>query len=1028
MDLWGHGYSLAEDLTHKKKNMSLLKHIETLLNDAEEGWPLLSDFKKGNVFFDTSHIDKVASLLESNKKCVIRGHEGRGKTVLSRIMGHNSSTAGNHVFFVDVSDEPEGTVKGTLSAIRKIAEKNSPLFIIENAHAAEDMTHKLLSLADRSTASFIFTTREIYTDSWELELNPFEKWIAAGLNVDLKPDGEAIKNIINTFATANKLAAVTSEDARLVYEQIGTNLRWLRFYLETWLASRSAFSEISEEQMLRKVYRDVNEQIGNNSLIDMLGIVASVCQFDVAYYGSPAEISTLQSLSTMKTIKTVAHGQYKFQHSTDAALIVKAVSSAALRNHVEFTTEGLKQYLSRKPYNCFDMVKAVFESKQWEILRKLFEDTNVYNALLQKVNESDGIRDTVSFLSYLTRVLGESKGKRFWLQYRQSLGNTDDEQKAKLRNKVKFLGEFAFLLIALERLGELEKDWLIDILDEDMLHRMLDTGYSLASICNLLNECKSRRDDIRKVIVSKLNPEVMADRAKDYKSPQHIYWFLHHFLRENPDVHEHKAFLIRFLLRAKNEYLIEKLATTTSIFAKNFLRMVGRVDNTIRSELKEKVAILPIARSSITISKHEVNALWYQPTAAVQSYIAGVLSKGHDDIQKYYSSAKSRPIKHFGKLLRTANHPFFNIDRQEAAQLAKMLVECIDLRMKDKYDNAELSMLVRNISRVDENAYKALCSDILELNPMQEATKLSFDSGSASLLWDMYNYNPEYGRKWADIIFELNFKELLEISQPEAVSRLFFNLSNINASGVSAWIADMDMGKFISKAASSSTNAAFWMIWSLYKLDTEKSRRIVEPVAEKYDSAINASTAKDIPFLGLLAFFGVNVKQPPALPPHEIVNCFQGLPIIELAFSAYLLSRQNRLSDNFKAGLSRALFARYLHFSITGALARYQLPKELQNVLISLTLPEEPQSTFGKMVELTQKYCKENQKLSAAFTDIVNYFLGISEEYPIFGSETNAIRWINYAIDKEIYNASQANPFTKTSTVTLLALNPPAKL
>ena len=63
--------------------------FESLEEALKKDWPTLDDFKKDRVFLDKELIEKVESLLQKNRIGLLRGAEGRGKTVIARTIGFN---------------------------------------------------------------------------------------------------------------------------------------------------------------------------------------------------------------------------------------------------------------------------------------------------------------------------------------------------------------------------------------------------------------------------------------------------------------------------------------------------------------------------------------------------------------------------------------------------------------------------------------------------------------------------------------------------------------------------------------------------------------------------------------------------------------------------------------------------------------------------------------------------------------------------------------------------------------------------
>ncbi len=139
--------------------------LERFENITKE-WPTLDDLKQGKVFFDKERIERVESLIQKSRVCLIRGAEGRGKTVLARVIGFNKYKQRWKVYFIDVSEMSSEEIQPCCANIEEFSGEKT-LFIIENAHKSlDEITLELVKIADnaskkRKKTSFIFTSRKI---------------------------------------------------------------------------------------------------------------------------------------------------------------------------------------------------------------------------------------------------------------------------------------------------------------------------------------------------------------------------------------------------------------------------------------------------------------------------------------------------------------------------------------------------------------------------------------------------------------------------------------------------------------------------------------------------------------------------------------------------------------------------------------------------------------------------------------------------------------------------------------------------
>jgi len=280
-----------------------IKSLNIILRDPRKGWPNLDALNNRWVHLDAELIGKIEKLIDKNRICIIRGAEGRGKTVLARLIGFKMQKERKWDVFVIEAPESKNNIDSICKTIGSI-EDNKTMFIIENAHTSDEMSLKLVETGNKSQkASFIFTARKIFSEE-DLDSDiedPFEEWIKNGWYVDLNPDLKTILGIIKKFAFEKKREySLSSEDESWITKEFGSekpNLRRLRFYLEAWNDKPdSPLSSIKKEDILSNVYKSYIKPLKDHNLQEMLIKVAAVYQFDVNFSGRNCDKNLLEGL------------------------------------------------------------------------------------------------------------------------------------------------------------------------------------------------------------------------------------------------------------------------------------------------------------------------------------------------------------------------------------------------------------------------------------------------------------------------------------------------------------------------------------------------------------------------------------------------------------------------------------------------------------------------------------------------------------------------------------------------------------
>jgi len=1054
--------------------MGEMLKIEDVMKESRKGWPTFDDLEKGEVLLDTGLIKKVEGLLQSNRRCLIRGAEGRGKTVLARVIGFNKFKENWKVYFIDIRELRKEDISSICRQIEAIGEQKT-LFIIENAHASlDEITPKLIQLANNcQKPSFIFTLRKIFPGEESLlVINPFEEYEEKGWYVDLSPDLRMMIGIITTFISARNIPySLTEEDKSWIKREFGeqkANLRRLRWHLETWSEINGPIHSVPKEEVLKRVLKQFLIREFNTELQKMLIKISAVFQFDVNFHGENFDKNILTELTERGVITFLPGNYYRMQHSSDAAYVIEA--EAILREEKKpevLTADILKEYLQKKPVNFLELMGAIYRNKQKPILSQIFKDQETYKAIFDMIKQGD-IRAVSSLLGYITWACGKEKGLEFWSQYKKLWGDSPKEQGEKLKEKLTgaSLIEVEFLLLFLGRVDANEKDWLAtEALDKDVLvQKAKEASFlTILNLLRLLPDEKSSQflskldasdvaekakgasfqtiENLLKLlpaqkasrVISKLDPNDVAEKAKA-ATAQSIMWFLKYCLQDPSNIGFVKSFLI---ILHKDGKLIEKLKDSELGVTLDCLSIIKNIDPEVYKDIKDDISPhwlqIWLSSSLSRVANQLYRYRWSvgEPKRFAQSVVNSLASKPlGEPIKRLYSRRETKPLKVLGKLLNSAYQVAFEGDKHAVERIAQQIVDNLNLGMQQRYTIEELSLLVSNVKRCSEEAYRQLCDRIVSELDLIDYISIPFDRGLAALIWDIYQYGEGIGQKLADEIFKLDFDRLLDNSETEAISRLLWNLLQINNLKVKNWIENIDNEKWLSKALLSSSRDAFWLLWSLYHADEEKGKAITCSLANEILPTLTALKVEDLPLLGFFIFcdisFDLNVSFP---SPYEIAEKFsEKLSLSELAFCIYLLNeKNNKIIKEFLKELSRFLFIRFPTLSIQEIIEKYPFDTTknlLMEILRDFNLPKEPDSTFAEMVSLTKGYLKERGKTKIAFSQLKDFFLKNPPDSPIFKSADDSTKWLNIAIEYGIYLTEQVPHYENPSwIVTLLSLN-----
>lgn len=931
--------------------------IEALKDALKKDWPTLDDFTQQRVFLDHTLIEKVESLIQSNRICLIRGAEGRGKTVIARVIGFDKDKKGWKVYVIDVSAIRKEEIQYRLNNIKDLGDERA-LFIIENAHRSfDEITPEFVKYANdaKQKASFIFTLRKIFPGEEFLFMeNPFEQWEKEGLCVDLNPDLGTVKCIIENFVEKTDFtcqpSSLSGQDINWIENEIGkTNLRRLSWYLKTWSDVGGPLSGVTKEEVLRKVLKDLIMPLDVN-LQEMLLKVAAVYQFDVNFYGKNFDGEVLHELVREGIITALSGYYYRLQHSSDAAYIIAAEAIIrARKTPAEITTNILKHYSRGKPENYYQLLRALYDNKEKTILSHIFKDQETYEVILEVIKDAPVI-GVSRVLMLITWSCGNGKGQEFWSQYRDSLGRDREGREEELRGKLEkaSLWEINYLLASTKKLAIEEKDRIATLflkLEADILERMVSDA-AFGTVQSLV--CRSLPKESLVPFIQRLDPVELGKKAKT-ASLQHIMWFLRSLESCNKD------FAKAFLGAIPEESLKEKMRTSPKSVTLTCLRRIGKVDASLQRRLKNA---LSADRLKILLSSGLSQITWQlggychaigEERQFAQSAVVSLSSKDlTQQIKELYVPPQANPMEVLGKLLNFAYQIAFETNPQAIKNIAQLIIQEIDLTQPEKYNLEQLSLLVANVEKCDETLCKHLCRRILSDISLTEYVNMPFNRALAYLVRHLHKHEPTNYRlqQLINKILNLNFREVLNTSETRTINLLIWTMLQINHSGVQDWIKNVEIAEWIQKAKPSSALDSFWLLWSLYPIDEELSKSVAHSLSEDILPSLSVARADDLALLGFFIFCGIQLKRDPTMPPaYEIADKLsETLRLSELAFS--LLCLRNReggkiLVENFSQELARCLATKHLVFSVDETLSKHPFDttrRVLQNTLKDFSL------------------------------------------------------------------------------------------
>lgn len=329
----------------------------------EDDWlqqydPLEDNEKK---YTDKQKVEKIENILNSERACLIKASEGRGKTFLSRIIAHVYYEKGYEVWFGNITK-----LNASGESLKRWCKekKTNCLVILENLHACknnDDLEHwigsintmrkplwynngnnELLFLLNARPTSEDFDT--IMSDMGDQVTEKLEPDVEYCKGVASLSDRPIDKKVLDNFLKNNRFG----------FDKGNANLRLLRIVIEIWESDENILSieNVDEGKIILKFKTKYDLNLLGETEKDYLMFLSSIFQFDIPL---PEELLISEEIDFLKKLCNDKHlvidKDYKFYlpHSVDASYLNKAI--------------GGRQYIIQTQVKILDFVDRILKNE-----------------------------------------------------------------------------------------------------------------------------------------------------------------------------------------------------------------------------------------------------------------------------------------------------------------------------------------------------------------------------------------------------------------------------------------------------------------------------------------------------------------------------------------------------------------------------------------------------------------------------------------------------------------------------------------
>jgi hypothetical protein len=974
----------------------------------DPGWPTIEDLTSGRnpVFVDAQLRDTARRLLARNRLCLVRGAQGRGKTVLSRIVGNSLIDEKWDVWISDLARlEDLSDLVGNVETIGW--KKKRRLIIIENAHrAAEaDLVGELMDLQQDANfeASLLFTTRWVPQPEDDLETDgPFKRIVENRWVIDLHPDTHTVEEIIRKTVEFYELDAA---DREWVQRELGSspNLRLLRWYLDAWLEMpRRRLAQVHRSEVYARVRGEIIDRV-DRECREALILVAAILQLDVGFDPSVLEKRMSDSLEH-EGLVSLANGFYRMpEHSYDARLITEASASKYRQSADALTVQRVKDYLQRQPRNYVSLLRALIQQEN-RVLRESLSLRDVTS--LSEKRPADPLAGMTGMLNYLLKVYGKTAALKLWQAYEGRLGENKESVQAALKEKIteaspKRILELLNLLNSIdpETRRRLEAFYTIDIvLAKITPNNLLAIGWLLRG------RTFDHLEDTTSVIARLAEKLAVAHLFK-------IGFFLHYLKPSHGDV------FLTELIRAlhKQPKFLEGISKWSRSASQKYLRLVAQIDPELRREannlIPEEERYQSLRRSNFNLIRNVlvswVEEGWLADTVEPRTTQDRIAQRLLKDLSLGGLKTKAATSSGVVRKLSEVLHALTRV-RVEPITLLNILnqipelVDCADPNCPPD----QLGMLLGNLRQLDQDVWKIMANKVSDgFNFARVVGQL--DAAGPFLLWHVLQIDVDAAHQVANRYFAAGKPCTIldrwhsENSEPDSFATLLHNLAQVDLKSSQEWIAQNTPDEWHASIVVASTSRRFSILLALYLLDANLAKNLLHRLGTEHFVAGGAIKAEDLAFMGLDTYVSGHSRTDVTYPPAgEIASLLlEKHPFSARVFSIYATRKSD--PDLARRSLARASRCLYLSresldFSdALGKVTQATLRTLLSDALSDTALPEEPRVTFQALVSALKAVLAGHRWINFSLAiEVVATTLEINH--------TDAQKWLNLAVQSGV--------------------------
>lgn len=356
-----------------------------------ERHPNRKDLEAGAYFRNDVYHERIHGFLENDRKCLIVGKPGRGKTALAKAIGWEimARDVRQTIFYVQAGIHESTELLRHISAF----DHNWVTFILDDCHRDPVQVLELLGAwSDIQNAQLLLVSWPFDASAGTTEEELRDILDAFSVSVS-EPNKDMIGQIVERIVKRDHLANRDPGPLESIIARCRGDLHILEFLVRAWQTQPTgmALGDVPEASILNSVYaRYVGAD--REPYCQHIAAIAALSQFEI-----PVESRWIQDETAIVALRTDAFVEHttepvegvpmeylRYFHSTPARYVVEAVHRKGILHTStsdSYVVDRIANYIRSHPGNLFQVFVQLRRSGRVDLQKTFFADKSVIEAI-----------------------------------------------------------------------------------------------------------------------------------------------------------------------------------------------------------------------------------------------------------------------------------------------------------------------------------------------------------------------------------------------------------------------------------------------------------------------------------------------------------------------------------------------------------------------------------------------------------------------------------------------------------------------